>query len=87
MFNPEFKTTNDRRRLWRKSSWPRCLRFPFAVRAADLIPAPGTKLAPATNDIVITAADVTVEKVGNQHSGLRHRRAGGRGDVVAAALG
>jgi hypothetical protein len=38
--------------------------LPFAVGAADLIPAPGSKLPPATNDVVITSADVTVEKVG-----------------------
>jgi len=38
--------------------------FPSTARAADLIPAPGTKLAPVTKDVVITAADVTVEKVG-----------------------
>ena len=38
--------------------------FPLVAGAADLIPAPGTKLPAATNDIVITSADVTVEKVG-----------------------
>jgi hypothetical protein len=38
--------------------------FPLAAGAADLIPAPGSKLPVATNDIVITSADVTVEKVG-----------------------
>jgi feruloyl esterase len=32
--------------------------------AAELIPAPGTKLPAATNNCVITAADVTVEKLG-----------------------
>ena len=40
------------------------LAFPFALGAADLIPAPGPKLPPATNNLVITAADVSVEKVG-----------------------
>ena len=38
--------------------------LPFAAGAAELIPAPGTKLAPVTNDIVLTVADFTVEKVG-----------------------
>lgn len=38
--------------------------FPQAAGAADLIPAPGSRLPAATNDIVITSADVTVEKVG-----------------------
>lgn len=38
--------------------------FSFAALSAELIPAPGTKLAPATNNIVLTAADFTVEKIG-----------------------
>jgi len=38
--------------------------FPDAITAADAIPAPGTKLPAATEDIVVSAADVTVEKVG-----------------------
>jgi hypothetical protein len=38
--------------------------LPFASTAADAIPAPGSKLPPFTGDRVITAADVTVEKVG-----------------------
>ena len=37
---------------------------PFAARAADLIPAPGSQLPPAPADRVITAAEVTVERVG-----------------------
>src|SRR6185369_15724573 len=40
------------------------LAFPFDLAAADAIPAPGSKLAPATNDLVLTAADFTVEKIG-----------------------
>jgi feruloyl esterase len=40
------------------------LALPIALAAADAIPAPGTKLPAAASDRVITAADVTVEKVG-----------------------
>ncbi|HAO79612.1 MAG TPA: tannase/feruloyl esterase family alpha/beta hydrolase [Verrucomicrobia subdivision 3 bacterium] len=40
------------------------LALPIALAAADAIPAPGTKLPAVTADRVITAADVTVEKVG-----------------------
>ncbi|HEY5040949.1 MAG TPA: tannase/feruloyl esterase family alpha/beta hydrolase [Verrucomicrobiae bacterium] len=40
------------------------LAFPITLVAADAIPAPGTKLPPMTAGRVITAADVTVEKVG-----------------------
>jgi len=40
------------------------LAFPIGLVAADAIPAPGSKLAPATNDLVLTAADFTVEKIG-----------------------
>ncbi len=39
------------------------LAFPFAAVAAELIPAPGSKLPPLP-DKVITAADVTVERLG-----------------------
>ena len=35
------------------------------VKAAEAIPAPGTKLAPVTSDCVINAADVTAERVGS----------------------
>ncbi len=38
--------------------------FPFALAAANAIPAPGSELPPAPNTIVIAAADVTAEKVG-----------------------
>lgn len=38
--------------------------LPCVSPAADSIPAPGSKLPPFTGDRVITAADVTVEKVG-----------------------
>jgi Tannase and feruloyl esterase len=38
--------------------------FPIVITAADAIPAPGTKLSAPPADRVITAADVTVEKVG-----------------------
>jgi pimeloyl-ACP methyl ester carboxylesterase len=38
--------------------------LPVGSVAADAIPAPGSKLPPFTGDRVITAADVTVEKVG-----------------------
>ena len=38
--------------------------FPLAVAAVDTIPAPGTKLPSFPSDRVITAADVTVERVG-----------------------
>jgi feruloyl esterase len=40
------------------------LALPIAALAADTIPAPGSKLPPATADRVIAAADVTVERVG-----------------------
>ena len=40
------------------------LAFPLAALGAETIPAPGTTLSPATDDRVITAADVTVERVG-----------------------
>ena len=40
------------------------LAFPIALAAADAIPAPATKLPPVTNNIVLTAADFTIEKVG-----------------------
>ncbi len=40
------------------------LGLPAAAVAAQAIPAPGTKLPPTANDKVITAADVTVERVG-----------------------
>jgi len=46
-----------------------CLAFvfasPCAIQAADSIPAPGTKFPAVTNEIVITADDVTLEKVGS----------------------
>jgi len=38
--------------------------IPLAASAAEVIPAPGTKLAQTNSERVITAADVTVEKVG-----------------------
>lgn len=38
--------------------------FPIAVVAAEVIPAPGTKLPPVAGDRVIAAEDVTVERVG-----------------------
>lgn len=38
--------------------------FPITVAGAEAISAPGTKLPPVTGDRVITAADVTVERVG-----------------------
>jgi len=38
--------------------------LPIAIAAVEAIPAPGSKLPVATADRVITAADVTVEKVG-----------------------
>jgi len=63
MFNPVSKATKGRR-LMAQIFLAALFAFPFAVGAADLIPAPGTRLAPATNNIVLTAADVTVEKVG-----------------------
>lgn len=37
---------------------------PLALRAAGSIPAPGSKLPPPAGDCVITAADVTTEKIG-----------------------
>jgi hypothetical protein len=40
------------------------LTFPFAMGAAETIPAPGSKLPPAPTNDVITAADITVERVG-----------------------
>jgi feruloyl esterase len=40
------------------------LAFPIAVAAVETIPAPGAKLPAAAGDRVITAADVTVERVG-----------------------
>jgi len=40
------------------------LAFPIALAAADAIPAPATKLPPVTNNILLTAADFTIEKVG-----------------------
>jgi pimeloyl-ACP methyl ester carboxylesterase len=40
------------------------LAVPIAAAAIEAIPAPGTKLPAATGDRVITAADVTVERVG-----------------------
>ncbi len=40
------------------------LALPVALAAADAIPAPGTKLPAVTADRMITAADVTVERVG-----------------------
>jgi len=59
-------TTQSRRRL--SSFAPYLLLsvfvFSFAAGAAETIPAPGTKLPPVTGDRVITAADVTVERVG-----------------------
>src|SRR5450631_1809003 len=59
MFNPDCKGTKGCR-LMAQIFLAVLFVFPFAVGAADLIPAPGTKLAPATNNIVLTAADVTV---------------------------
>jgi pimeloyl-ACP methyl ester carboxylesterase len=38
--------------------------FPISIKAAEAIPVPGTKLPVPTGDRIITAADVTVEKVG-----------------------
>jgi len=38
--------------------------FPIAIAASEAIPAPGTKLPVPTSDRVITAAEVTVERVG-----------------------
>jgi feruloyl esterase len=63
MFNPDSKATKGCR-LMAQIFLAALFVFPFAVGAADLIPAPGTKLAPATNNIVLAAADVTAEKVG-----------------------
>jgi feruloyl esterase len=63
MFNPDSKTTKGCQFL-AQIFLAALFVFPFAVNAAELIPAPGTKLAPATDNIVLTAADVTVEKVG-----------------------
>ena len=40
------------------------LAFPIAAAAVEAIPAPGSKLPPATTNCVITAADVTVDRVG-----------------------
>ena len=63
MFNPDSKITK-RRQFMARIFLSALFVFPFAVGAADLIPAPGTKLAPATANIVLTAANFTVEKVG-----------------------
>jgi hypothetical protein len=40
------------------------LALPAAGLGAEPIPAPGSKLPPASSDKVITAADITVERVG-----------------------
>jgi feruloyl esterase len=40
------------------------LAFPIAAAAAETIPAPGSKLPPTTTNCVITATDVTVDRVG-----------------------
>ncbi len=40
------------------------LAFPIAAAAVEAIPAPGSKLPPAATNCVITAADVTVDRVG-----------------------
>jgi feruloyl esterase len=40
------------------------LAFPITLAAAETIPAPGTKLPPVEGDRVITAAEVTAERVG-----------------------
>jgi hypothetical protein len=53
--------------VWLPALAPTCVALftlPLAMVAAEAIPAPGTKLPPVTNDRVITAADVTVERVG-----------------------
>ncbi len=42
--------------------------FSFSAVAVETIPAPGTKMPPVTGDRVITAADVTVERVGTSIS-------------------
>ncbi len=57
-----------RRRRWLPALAQTCLTallaFSVAALAAEAIPAPGAKLPPATGDRVITAADVTAERVG-----------------------
>ncbi len=72
MLNPETITRKlNRLPALPQIFFPLLLALPFVLsscvthpNAAVLIPAPGSKLPAATNDIVITAADVTVEKVG-----------------------
>lgn len=57
-----------RSQCWLTALAPACLAalfaFPIALAAAEAIPAPGSKLPQVTDDRAITAADVTVERVG-----------------------
>jgi len=52
------------RRLQALASLAALLAFPITLLAAEAIPAPGAKLPPVAGDRVITAADVTAERVG-----------------------
>ena len=65
MFNPKSKNLKCRRLpVLAQIVLAAAVVLPLTTGAADLIPAPGSKLPAATNDIEITSADVTVEKVG-----------------------